>query len=152
MSHAGFCRRFAGVARAPGAWRPWLHAVLAAVMACALGVTGLTAHAAAPGISVSCRDDSGAVFHTYSTFGRGVEVMMGAYALMDLTPQGRNERDVFYKMEWVRHHDRYAPGQRYEPAPEQIAPAAAVACPHCEARAADVGDAKEAGSRRAAAA
>lgn len=86
----------------------------------------------APGISVFCRDDSGAVFHTYSTFGRGVEVMMGAYQLMDLTPQGRNERDVFYKMEWVRHHDRYEPGQRYEPAPEKLAPPAA-ACPHCEA-------------------
>ena len=52
--------------------------------------------------------------------------MMGAYTLMDLTPQGRNERDTFYKMEWVRHHDRYEPGQGYQPAPEQAA------CPHCE--------------------
>jgi predicted dithiol-disulfide oxidoreductase (DUF899 family) len=86
----------------------------------------------APGLSVFCRDDAGTVFHTYSTFGRGVEVMMGAYRLMDLTPQGRNERDVFYKMEWVRHHDRYEPGQRFEPAPEKLAPPAA-ACPHCEA-------------------
>jgi predicted dithiol-disulfide oxidoreductase (DUF899 family) len=85
----------------------------------------------APGISVFCKDDAGEVFHTYSTFGRGVEVMMGAYLLMDLAPQGRNERDVFYKMEWVRHHDRYEPGQRFEPAPEQVAPPAA-ACPHCE--------------------
>lgn len=86
----------------------------------------------APGLSVFRRDDTGAVFHTYSTFGRGVEVMMGAYQLMDLTPQGRDERDVFYKMEWVRHHDRYTPGQAFEPAPEQVAPPAA-ACPHCEA-------------------
>ncbi|NNU45129.1 DUF899 domain-containing protein [Ramlibacter montanisoli] len=86
----------------------------------------------APGISVFCKDDAGHVFHTYSTFGRGVEVMMGAYMLMDLTPQGRNERDVFYKMEWVRHHDRYETGQRYQPAPEAKAPPAA-ACPHCEA-------------------
>ncbi|TFY98183.1 DUF899 domain-containing protein [Ramlibacter humi] len=85
----------------------------------------------APGISVFYRDDAGEVFHTYSTFGRGVEVMMGAYALMDLTPQGRNERDVFYKMEWVRHHDRYDTGAAFEPAPEKAAPAAA--CPHCEA-------------------
>ena len=61
----------------------------------------------APGISVFCKDDVGDVFHSYSTFGRGVEAMMGAYVLMDLTPQGRNERDTFYKMEWVRHHDRY---------------------------------------------
>ena len=63
----------------------------------------------APGISVFYKDDAGAVFHTYSTYGRGVEVMMGAYNLMDLTPKGRDERDVPYKMEWVRHHDRYAP-------------------------------------------
>ena len=64
----------------------------------------------APGISVFWKDDdSGAVFHTYSTFGRGVEVMMGTYRMLDLVPKGRDERDTFYKMEWVRHHDRYAP-------------------------------------------
>ena len=63
----------------------------------------------APGISVFTKDDAGAVFHTYSTYGRGVEVMMGAYNLMDLTPKGRDENDVPYKMEWVRHHDRYEP-------------------------------------------
>lgn len=85
----------------------------------------------APGISTFYKDDAGAVFHTYSTFGRGVEVMMGAYALIDLTAQGRNERDVFYKMEWVRHHDRYDPEHRFEPAPEKVAPPAA-ACPHCD--------------------
>ncbi|MDB5958232.1 thioredoxin family protein [Ramlibacter sp.] len=86
----------------------------------------------APGISVFCKDDAGEVFHTYSTFGRGVEAMMGAYTLMDLTPQGRDERDVFYKMEWLRHHDRYAPQHVFEPAPEQ-ASRPVPACPHCEA-------------------
>ncbi len=63
----------------------------------------------APGVSVFYKDEAGDVFHTYSTYGRGVEVMMGAYSLMDLTPQGRGERDVPHKMEWVRHHDRYEP-------------------------------------------
>ena len=63
----------------------------------------------APGISVFWKDDGGEVFHTYSTFGRGVEVMMGAYRMLDLVPKGRDERDTYYKMEWVRHHDRYAP-------------------------------------------
>lgn len=63
----------------------------------------------APGVSVFYKDDAGDVFHTYSTYGRGVEVMMGAYSLMDLTPEGRGERDVPHKMEWVRHHDRYEP-------------------------------------------
>jgi predicted dithiol-disulfide oxidoreductase (DUF899 family) len=62
-----------------------------------------------PGISVFWKDDGGDVFHTYSTYGRGVEVMMGTYRLLDLTPKGRDERDTFYKMEWVRHHDRYEP-------------------------------------------
>ena len=63
----------------------------------------------APGVSVFYKNDAGEVFHTYSTFGRGVEVMMGTYNLLDLTPKGRDERDVPYKMEWVRHHDRYEP-------------------------------------------
>ena len=63
----------------------------------------------APGLSVFYKDDAGAVFHTYSTFGRGVEVMMGAYHMMDLVPKGRDEEDAAYKMNWVRHHDRYEP-------------------------------------------
>ncbi|WP_211474833.1 DUF899 domain-containing protein [Collimonas humicola] len=63
----------------------------------------------APGVSVFYKDSTGQVFHTYSTYGRGVEVMMGAYNMMDLTPKGRDERDVPHKMEWVRHHDRYGP-------------------------------------------
>jgi predicted dithiol-disulfide oxidoreductase (DUF899 family) len=70
-----------------------------------------------PGISVFCKDDAGDVFHTYSTYGRGVEVMMGTYDLLDLTPKGRDERDVDYKMEWVRHHDRYGPEPLAKAAP-----------------------------------
>ena len=65
------------------------------------------AHEELPGISVFCRNDAGEVFHTYSTYGRGVEVMMGAYNLMDLTPMGRDEDHLKFTMEWVRHHDRY---------------------------------------------
>jgi predicted dithiol-disulfide oxidoreductase (DUF899 family) len=60
-----------------------------------------------PGISVFLKNDVGEVLHTYSTYGRGVEVMMGTYNMLDLTPKGRDERNVEYKMEWVRHHDRY---------------------------------------------
>jgi predicted dithiol-disulfide oxidoreductase (DUF899 family) len=65
----------------------------------------------APGISVFYKDAAGQVFHTYSTYGRGVEVMIGAYKLMDLTPKGRDENDVPHKMGWVRHHDRYTSEQ-----------------------------------------
>ncbi len=63
----------------------------------------------APGVSVFYKDDTGEVFHSYSTFGRGVEVMMGTYHLLDLVPKGRDENDGPYKMDWVRHHDRYPP-------------------------------------------
>jgi predicted dithiol-disulfide oxidoreductase (DUF899 family) len=70
----------------------------------------------APGLSVFFRDDDGAVFHTYSAYGRGVEVMMGTYNLLDLVPKGRDERDVPYKMEWVRHHDRYEAAPAAKPA------------------------------------
>jgi len=62
-----------------------------------------------PGVSVFYKDDAGDIFHTYSTYGRGVEVMMGTYNMLDLTPKGRDEREG-HGMEWVRHHDRYDSG------------------------------------------
>lgn len=69
--------------------------------------------AEAPGVSVFWREDDGSVFHTYSSYGRGVEVMMGSYPLLDLLPKGRDEDALPYTMAWVRHHDRYeaAPAQ-----------------------------------------
>lgn len=66
-------------------------------------------HEEAPGISVFARDADGTVYHTYSTFGRGVDVAMGTYNLLDLVPKGRDEDELEYGMEWVRHHDRYEP-------------------------------------------
>jgi predicted dithiol-disulfide oxidoreductase (DUF899 family) len=60
----------------------------------------------APGISVFARDAAGNVYHTYSTYGRGVEVVMGTYYLLDLVPKGRDE-DPEATMSWVRYHDRY---------------------------------------------
>jgi len=67
-----------------------------------------------PGVSVFWKDDAGTVFHTYSTYGRGVEVMMHTYRLLDLTPEGRDEDGLDFTMAWVRHHDRYetAPATR----------------------------------------
>jgi predicted dithiol-disulfide oxidoreductase (DUF899 family) len=61
-----------------------------------------------PGVSAFYKDDAGDVFHTYSTYGRGVEVMMGTYRMLDLVPKGRDEQ-VGHNMAWVRHHDRYNP-------------------------------------------
>ena len=66
-------------------------------------------HEELPGISVFYKDDAGEIFHTYSTYGRGVEVMMGTYNMLDLTPKGRDEDHLKFTMEWVRHHDRYEP-------------------------------------------
>lgn len=72
----------------------------------------------APGISVFYKDDEDVVYHTYSTYGRGVEVMMPTYHMLDLTPLGRQEEGLPYTMAWVKYHDRY-----------QQAPAAAC-CAH----------------------
>jgi len=57
-----------------------------------------------PGASAFDRDDTGAIFHTYSAYARGLDQMLGAYNWLDISPKGRNET---HGMEWVRHHDRY---------------------------------------------
>ncbi len=62
-----------------------------------------------PGISVFYRDDDGAVFHTYSTFARGLDMMNAAYHYLDLTPLGRHEDGLPYPMDWVRLRDQYQP-------------------------------------------
>ena len=61
----------------------------------------------APGISVFARGDDGAVYHTYSTFARGLDMVNGAYQMLDLVPKGRDEEALPFPMAWVRHHDRY---------------------------------------------
>ena len=58
----------------------------------------------APGASVFAKDADGTIFHTYSAYARGLEDVIGAYMLIDLTPRGRREA---YPMEWVRLHDSY---------------------------------------------
>jgi predicted dithiol-disulfide oxidoreductase (DUF899 family) len=63
-----------------------------------------------PGESVFCRDESGAVFHTYSAYARGDEMLVTAYNYLDLTPKGRNETGpTGTLMDWVKRHDEYAP-------------------------------------------
>ncbi len=61
----------------------------------------------APGISVFFKDSTGAIFHTYSCYARGLDMVNGAYHLLDLVPKGRDEAGLPYSMAWVRHHDRY---------------------------------------------
>jgi len=64
----------------------------------------------APGISVFIKDASGKIFHTYSTYSRGLDMLNGAYHLLDLTPKGRDEDALTYHMSWVRLHDEYGKG------------------------------------------
>ena len=56
------------------------------------------------GISVFAKDDRGDVFHTYSSYARGGDILLGVYNFLDLTPKGRNEQQI---MEWVKRHDEY---------------------------------------------
>ncbi len=54
-----------------------------------------------PGMSAFVLDD-GAIYHTYSTYARGLDILWGAYQWLDRAPKGRNEKGV-----WWRHHDKY---------------------------------------------
>lgn len=57
-----------------------------------------------PGISVFYKDGKGDVFHTYSSYARGGDILIGAHNYLDLTPKGRNESTI---MDWMRRHDEY---------------------------------------------
>jgi predicted dithiol-disulfide oxidoreductase (DUF899 family) len=59
------------------------------------------------GISVFYRDETGQVFHTYSTYARGIDMVNATYQFLDLVPKGRDEQDLEFTQEWVRYHDRY---------------------------------------------
>ena len=60
-----------------------------------------------PGASVFCKNAAGEVFHTYSSYGRGLDILIGAYNFLDLAPKGRDEEGLRFSMAWVRHHDKY---------------------------------------------
>lgn len=62
----------------------------------------------APGLSVFAKDVEGSVFHTYSTFARGLDVLIGTYHFLDLVPRGRGEHGDDYPMQWVRLRDQYS--------------------------------------------
>ncbi|OWK38282.1 hypothetical protein FRUB_07402 [Fimbriiglobus ruber] len=62
-----------------------------------------------PGLSFFYKDPGGAILHTYSTYTRGLEVLLGAYAVLDRAPKGRDEANLPWPMAWVRYHDKYEP-------------------------------------------
>jgi predicted dithiol-disulfide oxidoreductase (DUF899 family) len=85
------------------------------------------------GISVFYKDRDGQLFHTYSSYGRGNEEVLGAYMYLDLTPKGRAENGPNYSMsDWVRHHDRYDAGGYVDRTGAYIAPQESVSCCHRE--------------------
>lgn len=62
------------------------------------------------GKSVFYKDETDAIFHTYSSYARGGELFLGTYHYLDITPEGRNETGRGNLTDWVRHHDRYDAG------------------------------------------
>jgi predicted dithiol-disulfide oxidoreductase (DUF899 family) len=60
-----------------------------------------------PGLSVFYKDENGDVFYTYSTYGRGLDILVGTYNFLDLVPKGRDEDHLDFTMDWVRRHDEY---------------------------------------------
>ena len=60
------------------------------------------------GLSVFHKDQDSRIFHTFSSFARGGETLIGTYNYLDMVPSGRNETGPNHNLtDWVRHHDRY---------------------------------------------
>jgi predicted dithiol-disulfide oxidoreductase (DUF899 family) len=57
-----------------------------------------------PGQSIFYKDENGDIFHTYSTYARGGDILIGAYNFLEMMPKGRNEKEI---MDWMRRHDEY---------------------------------------------
>jgi predicted dithiol-disulfide oxidoreductase (DUF899 family)/uncharacterized damage-inducible protein DinB len=60
-----------------------------------------------PGLSVFYKPAGEDIFHTYSTYSRGLDILLTTYNFLDMTPKGRDEEALAHPMAWVRHHDRY---------------------------------------------
>jgi predicted dithiol-disulfide oxidoreductase (DUF899 family) len=65
-----------------------------------------------PGLSCFFKDQNGDLFHTFSGYGRGLESMLGTYAILDRIANGRDEARLPAPMSWVRHHDKYEPNSQ----------------------------------------
>jgi predicted dithiol-disulfide oxidoreductase (DUF899 family) len=70
----------------------------------------------APGLSVFYKDEAGQIFHTYSTYARGLDSLVGTYQFLDFVPKGRDEEGLAFSMSWARHHDRYGDDYVLDPA------------------------------------
>ncbi|MFI4961225.1 MAG: DUF899 domain-containing protein [Hyphomicrobiales bacterium] len=61
----------------------------------------------APGLSAFIKEEAGSVFHTYSSYARGLDILLGTYNFLDMAPNGRDEDGLPWMMAWVRRHDEY---------------------------------------------
>ena len=68
-----------------------------------------------PGASVFYKDSAGDIYHTYSTYARGLDILVGTYNFLDMAPKGRDEDGLKHSMAWVRHHDKYDGGYFVDP-------------------------------------
>jgi predicted dithiol-disulfide oxidoreductase (DUF899 family) len=78
-----------------------------------------------PGMSVFYKDAAGNIFHTYSSYSRGLDILVGAYNWLDMTPKGRDEEGLKHGMAWVRHHDKYGEGYQVDAKADYVQPAKA---------------------------
>ena len=82
----------------------------------------------APGTSVFYQDETGDIFHTYSSYARGGDMLIGAYNYLDLVPKGRDEDALAFTMAWVRHHDRYGDDYVVDPLAPYLPPKDSDSC------------------------
>ena len=68
-----------------------------------------------PGASVFYKNPQDEIFHTYSTYSRGLDILVGTYNFLDIAPKGRDEEGLKHSMAWVRHHDKYEEGYFVDP-------------------------------------
>ena len=76
-----------------------------------------------PGASAFYKDTAGDIFHTYSAYARGLDILIGAYNWLDLAPKGRDEEGLEFSMAWVRHHDRYGDAYVVDAKQQYVQPA-----------------------------
>ena len=81
----------------------------------------------APGLSAFIKDEAGGVFHTYSSYARGLDILLGTYNFLDMAPKGRDEDALPWTMAWVRRHDEYE-GAVVDPTAIYEQPKASASC------------------------
>ena len=81
-----------------------------------------------PGISAFFQDADGEIYHTYSSYARGLDLLVGTYNYLDIAPLGRNEGGLAHTMAWVRHHDRYEGNYTVDPLAAYAPPQGSCCC------------------------